>query len=315
MQLHDPARLRLQEQGKITLVDSRAVPDKKGRLVRRQPAGKPCFFLSLGPPAHVWPWVMALLQRCEGRKATHTAIQLQRGLFTASMEIIDAPRALYIEATPPSAGAVPVMTPARRKRLAPRQQPAAALKLASIVADDLLGPPAMNGSVAAASMAKPAPSTASESAKSIPAALPGVEATSPAPEKPAQPRKRCSIVFPAHTAERCFSSPQLGCVTSVVGSLMHRATDAEAVWCVCSWKNVLKSRLLRRRDVYATVVRQWERDRALPAGQRARRRSEVFRRLDNLVPTGSLRAANPIIIIKVRVCCHHTRLSIGAATC
>ena len=48
------------------------------------------------------------------------------------------------------------------------------------------------------------------------------------------------------------------------------------------------------------MVRQWERDRALPAGQRARRRSEVFRRLDNLVPTGSLRAANPAIIIKVR---------------
>ena len=52
--------------------------------------------------------------------------------------------------------------------------------------------------------------------------------------------------------------------------------------------------------MYATVVRQWERDRALPAGQRARRRSEVDRRLDNLVPSGSLRSANGTIIIKVR---------------
>jgi len=99
-------------------------------------------------------------------------------------------KAVHTEATPQFAGAVPVMTPARRKRLAPRQQPAVALKLANIVADDLLGPPVMNGSVAAASMAKPAPSTASESAKSVPAALPGVEATSPAPDKPGQPRKR-----------------------------------------------------------------------------------------------------------------------------
>ncbi len=67
--------------------------------------------------------------------------------------------------------------------------------------------------------------------------------------------------------------------------------------------------------MYATVVRQWERDRALPAGQRARRRSEVFRRLDNLVPTGSLRAANPTIIIKVRGRCHCARASTAAASC
>ena len=70
------------------------------------------------------------------------------------------------------------------------------------------------------------------------------------------------------------------------------------------WNKVCKTRSPCGRDVYATVVRQWERDRALPAGQRARRRSEVFRRLDNLVPTGSLRAANPTIIIKVRVGCN-----------
>ena len=148
----------LQEQGKVSVVDARTVPDKKGRLVRRQ------------PPAGT--------SSCTAGHAVLVLVFTIRNIRDRDWR---------------PAGAGAFISPPRRKRLARRQQPAAA-RIVTILADDALaGSPLLaNGSVAAAtSMAKPAPSTASESAKSVPAATRGVEATSPATEKLAQPRKRC----------------------------------------------------------------------------------------------------------------------------
>lgn len=53
------------------------------------------------------------------------------------------------------------------------------------------------------------------------------------------------------------------------------------------------------RDVLSSMVRAWERERALPEGKRARRRSEIDRRLESLVPAGVLRASNPTAVIRV----------------